>query len=187
MKIVFPFIVLTAITLMFFSRHADSVFQRGGNAKSPADSMTSVSELLRRATAGEPLDGRPPPSRRWVGRMAAACQKRERSLARVSQPTTAGGMAARGARILVIHRAYSARVSALGAPAGYAAEARQIRGFNASQRRILQRVIRAAQRGDLVRAYRKAVALRELAGRANTTFLGLGLDECAFRGSGMPL
>ena len=182
-----PFIALAAITLALFSGRADSFFQRGGNTKSPTESMTNVSELLRRATAGEPLDGRQPPSRRWVGRMTTACQKRERSLARVSQPTTTGGIAARGARILAIHRAYSARVSSLGAPAGYAAEARQIRGFNASQRRILQRVIGAAQRGDPVRAYREAVGLRELAGRANTTFLALGLEQCAFRASGMPL
>jgi len=187
MRFVFPFIILTALALMFFSRHADSVFQRGGNAKSPTESITNVSEILRRAAAGEPLDGRRSPNRRWVVRMSAACQKRERSLARVSQPTTAGGIAARGARILAIHRIYSARVASLGAPAGYAAEARQIRGFNVSQRRILQRVIGAAQSGDPVRAYREAVALRELAGRANTTFLGLGLDQCAFRGSGMPL
>jgi hypothetical protein len=182
-----PFIALAAITLALFSGRADSFFQRGGNTKLPTESMTNVSELLRRAAAGEPLDGRRSPNRRWVGRMVAACQKRERSLTRVSQPTTAGGIAARGSQILAIHRAYSARVSSLGAPAGYAAEARQIRRFNASQRRILQRVIGAAQSGDPVRAYREAVALRELAGRANTTFLGLGLDQCAFRGSGMPL
>lgn len=183
----FPLIVVAAIGLALFSGRAGRVFERGVNAKSPTESMTNVSELLRRAAAGEPLDGRRPPSRRWVGRMAAACRKRERSLARVSQPTTASGIAARGARILAIHRAYSARVSSLGAPAGYAAEAREIRGFNALQRRILQRVVRAAHSGDPVRAYREAVALRELAGRANTTFLGLGLDQCAFRSSGMPL
>ena len=183
----FPLIVVAAIGLALFSGRAGRVFERGVNVKPPTESMNNVSELLCRAAAGEPLDGRRPPSRRWVGRMAAACRKRERSLARVSQPATAGGIAARGARILAIHRAYSARVSSLGAPAGYAAEAREIRGLNTSQRRILQRVVRAAHTGDLARAYREAVALRELAGRANTTFLGLGLDQCAFRGSGMPL
>ena len=182
------FIAVAALALAFFSGRAGGFFERGAKAKSPtAESMTNVSELLRRAAAGEPLDGRTPPSGRWVRRMTAACQKRERSLAHVSQPTTAGGIAARGAQILAIHRAYSMRVSSLGAPAGYSAEARDIRSFNASQRRILQRVVRAAQRGDLVRASREAVNLRELAGRANTVFLGLGLGQCAFRGSGMPL
>jgi hypothetical protein len=36
-------------------------------------------------------------------------------------------------------------------------------------------------------ATRESVALRELAGQANTVFLGLGLEQWAFGSSGMPL
>jgi len=119
--------------------------------------------------------------------MTTACAKRERLLAAVPRQATASGIAARSARILVIHRAYAARVSSVSPPAAYAAEAREIRRFNTSQQRILQRVVTAAQSGDLARSTRESVALRELAGRANTVFLRLGLSQCAFGGSGMPL
>jgi hypothetical protein len=179
------FIAVAVFALAIFSAGLSSVFHRETLATKAR--ISTVSELLRRAAAGEPLDGRPPPDRRWVKRMAAACQKRERRLAALPRSATAGGIAARGARILVIHRAYSARVSLFRPPAAYAAEAREIRSFNASQQRILQRVTTAARSGDLARTTRQSVALRELAGRANTVFLGLGLGQCAFRGSGMPL
>jgi hypothetical protein len=66
-------------------------------------------------------------------------------------------------------------------------EARELRRFNASQQRILERVVDAARSGDLAGSSREAVALRVLAGRANTVFLQLGLAECAFGSSGMPL
>jgi len=180
-----PFIAVAAIALSLYSARAANVFDRG--ATSPKASISDVSELLGRAAAGEPLDGRPTPDKRWIAQLAKACVKRERLLAAVPRPTTAGGIAARGARILAIHRAYAARVSSFPPPAAYRAEAREIRSFNASQQRILRRVVATARTGDLARSYREAIALRELAGRANTVFLRLGLPHCAFRGSGMPL
>jgi hypothetical protein len=119
--------------------------------------------------------------------MTAACAKRERLLAALPRPTTPSGIAARGARILAIHRAYAARVASFQPRAAYPAEARELRRFNASQQRILRRVVAAARAGDLARSYHESVALRKLAGRANTVFHGLGLSQCAFGTSGMPL
>jgi len=178
-------LAVAAIAIVFFSARLANVFDRGPTT--PKASISTVSELLGRAAAGKPLDGRPAPDAHWVARMTAACEKRERLLAALPRPTTASGIAARGARILAIHRAYAARVTSFQPPAGYPAEARELRGFNALQQRILQRVVAAAQAGNLARAYRESVALRELAGRANVVLLRLGLSQCAFGGSGMPL
>jgi hypothetical protein len=119
--------------------------------------------------------------------MSRACARRERLFAALPRPATASGIAARGTRILAIQRAYAARVSALRPPAGYVVEARGLHRFDASQQRILRRVVAAARSGDLAGSSREAVALRELAGRANTVFLQLGLAECVFGSSGMPL
>jgi len=178
-------LAVAAIAIVFFSARLANVVDRG--ATSPKASISTVSELLGRAAAGEPLDGRPAPDQRWVARMTAACEKRERLLAGLPRPATASGIADRGTRILAIHRAYAARISSFRLPAGYAVEARELRGFNTSQQRILQRVVAAARAGNLARAYRESIALRELAGRANAVLLRLGLSRCAFGGSGMPL
>jgi hypothetical protein len=178
-------LAVAAIAIVFFGARAMSL--AGHGAKSPKTSISNVGELLGRAASGKPLDGRPAPDKRWVARMAAACAKRERRLAALPRPTTASGIAARGAQILAIERAYATRVSSFRPPSAYAAEARELRRFNASQRRILQRVVSAARSGDLARTYRESTALRELAGRANAVFLGLGLGQCAFGSSGMPI
>ncbi len=178
-------LAVAAVAIAFFGARVVKAFDHGAN--SPMASIARVNELLRRASSGQPLDGRPLPDQRWVARMAAACERREKRLAALPRGSTASGIARRGARILAIHRAYAARVSSLRPPAAWAAEAREIRTFNAAQQRILQRVVDAARSGDLGRATREAVGLRELAGRANTVFLTLGLARCAFGGSGMPL
>jgi hypothetical protein len=178
-------LTVAALAIVFFSARLAKGFDHG--PKSPQASISTVSELLRQASAGEPLDGRQPPDRRWIKRMSRACAKRERLLAALPRPATASGIAARGTRILAIQRAYATRVSAFRPPAGYVVEARELRRFNASQERILERVVAAARSGDLAGSSREAVALRELAGRANTVFLRLGLPECAFGSSGMPL
>jgi hypothetical protein len=147
---------VVAVALSYFSARAANDLKR--KTTSPDANISQVSELLRRASAGGPLDGRLPPDARWVARMSAACTKRERRLAALSQPMTAGGITARGARILAIHRAYAARFSSLRPPAAYKTEARQVRSFNASQQRILRRVVTAARTGDLARSYREAIA-----------------------------
>jgi hypothetical protein len=78
-------------------------------------------------------------------------------------------------------------VAAIRPPAAYRAEAREIRAFDKSHERALERIVVAATSGDLGRVTRRSVALRELAGQENAVLLRLGLSGCAFRSSGMPL
>jgi hypothetical protein len=178
-------LAIVAIAIVYFGHRAASGFQNG--AKSPEASISRASELMRRAASGVPLDGRPAPGSTWVARMTAACSQREARLAAVPRSATTAGIAARGRRILAIHRGYSARVAAIRPSTAYRAEAGEIRGFNASQERALERVVAAARAGDLGRATRRSVALRELAGRANAVLLRLGLATCAIGSSSMPL
>src|SRR5688500_9561589 len=149
-------------------------------SKSAQASIENVNDILERASSGKPLDGRPAPDARWVRRMNAACGERERNLNALPSTANAAGIANRGQRILTIHRSFSTRVAALRAPAAWRSEAQQVRSINASQQRVLARVVAAARSGDLGRATQQAVALRELAGRANTVFMRLGLVWCVF-------
>jgi hypothetical protein len=176
---------LAAVAIAYFSHRASIAFHKQGT-KSAAP-ISNVSNLLERATSAKPLEGKSAPDPHWVARMTAACARREARLGNVPRSGTAAGIAERGARILAIHHAYAERVKSIRPPAAYKAEGREIRTLNAQEERILQRVIAAARSGDLGLATRESVALRELAGRANTVFLGLGLDRCAFGSSGMPL
>jgi hypothetical protein len=178
-------LAIAGVAIWFFGSHAmSSIKERSAES---SDRASKVGELLERAASGKPLDGRPAPNAHWVRQMTSACIKRERRLAAVPRVATTSGIADRGAGILAIHRAYAARVSSLRPPPAWEPEIRQIHAFNAQQQGILQRVVAAARSGDLGRASQEAVALRELAGRANVVFLRLGLDRCAFGASGMPL
>jgi hypothetical protein len=178
-------LAIAAIAIAYFGHRASTAVHRA--AGSPEVSISRASELMRRAASGEPLDGRPAPDAKWVARMTAACSRRERLLSALPHSATATGIAARGTRIVEIYRAYAARVARIRPPAAYGAEGREIRRVNASQVRALGRVVAAARSGDLGRASRQSVALRELAGRANAVFLRLGLSRCAFGSSGVPL
>jgi hypothetical protein len=176
---------IVAVVVVYFGHRASASFHNQSNKS--AESISNVNTLLERASSGKPLDGRPAPDKRWVARMTSACAERESLLARVPKSGTAAAIAARGTQILAIDRAYAARVRGLGAPSAYKSEVKALRDFNLEQQRIVELVIAAARAGDLGQATRRSVALRELAGRANTVFLGLGLDQCAFGSSGMPL
>jgi hypothetical protein len=176
---------IVAVVVVYFGHRSYASFRHQSNKS--AESISNVNTLLKRATSGKPLDGRPAPDQRWVARMTAACAQRESLLARVPKSGTAAAIAARGRRILAIDRAYAARVRSLRSPIAYKSEVKALRDFNLEQQRIVVRVVAAANAGDLGQATRQSVALRELAGRANTVFLGLGLDRCVFGSSGMPL
>lgn len=184
MKFFIP-LAIAGVAIWFFSSKATSMLNE--QAKSPEASIGNVNEILEKATSGKPLDGRPTPDARWVRRMTAACDERELRLASLPRIATAAGIANRGERITAIHRSYAARVAALRAPSAWKSEAKEVRAINLSQQRILARVVAAARSGDLGRATQESVALRELAGRANTVFMRLGLDRCVFGASGMPL
>jgi hypothetical protein len=176
---------LAAVAIAYFSHRASIAMHKQGT-KSAAP-ISNVSSLLERANSARPLDGKSAPDPDWVARMTAACARREALLGNVPRSGTSAGIAERGTRILAIHHAYAERVKSIRPPAAYKAEGREIRTLNAEEERIVERVVAAARSGDLGLATRESVALRELAGRANTVFLGLGLDQCAFGSSGMPL
>jgi hypothetical protein len=176
---------LAAIAIAYFSHRASTAFHKQ-DTKSAAP-ISSVSDLLERAASDKPLDGRAAPDQHWVARMTAACARREALLGNIPRSRTAAGVAERGTRILAIHHAYAERVKSIRPPTAYKAEGREIRTLNAHEERILERVVAAAHSGDLGLATRESVAHRELAGRANAVFLGLGLDRCACGSSGMPL
>jgi hypothetical protein len=184
MKFFIP-LAIAGVAIWFFSSKATNAFDE--QSKSSQESIQNVNDILEKATSGKPLDGRPAPDARWVRRMNAACEERERSLNAVPRTATAAGIANRGERILVIHRSFSTRVAGLRASSAWKAEANEVRAINVAQERALTRVVAAARSGDLGRATQEAVKLRELAGRANTVFMRLGLDRCAFGASGMPL
>jgi hypothetical protein len=149
---------------------------------SPASSIREVGKLLETAS-------KPHPTGRWIDQMNGACAQREQRLAGLTRPAVLDGraLAAHSARVLAIHRAYAERVRRVRAPARYQADLRQIRAFNAAQLQLLARVGQAARSSGVGSAASEALALRELAGRANPVFLRLGLDRCALRSSGMPL
>ena len=178
-------LVIAALAIAYFSHRASTALQH--SSKAPQQAISGTAELMRKASSGQQLDGRSAPDSKWIARMTAACSRREQLLAAVPRSGTAAGIAARGKRILRIHRRYAARVAAIRPPTAYRIEAREISGFNASQQRALERVVDAARSGDLGRASRGSVALRELAGRASAVFLRLGLSGCAFGSAGMPL
>jgi hypothetical protein len=156
------------------------LYQSWQGSPSPASSIREVGKLLETAS-------KPHPTGRWVDQMNGACAQREQRLAALTRPAVLDGraLAAHSARILAIHRAYARRVARVRAPAKFAADLRQIRAFNAGQLQLLQRVGQAAR--SVGSAAKEALALRELAGRANPVFLRLGLDRCALRPSGIPL
>jgi hypothetical protein len=158
------------------------LYQSWQGSPSPASSIREVGKLLETAS-------KPHPTGRWVDQMNGACAQREQRLAALTRPAVLDGraLAAHSARILAIHRAYAKRVARVRTPAKFAADLRQIRAFNAAQLQLLQRVGQAARSSGVGSAAKEALALRELAGRANPVFLRLGLDRCALRPSGMPL
>jgi hypothetical protein len=169
------FLVLGAGALFF-------LYQSWQGSPSPASSIREVGKLLETAS-------NPHPTGRWIDQMNGACAQREQRLAALTRPAVLDGhaLAAHSARVLAIHRAYAQRVRRVRAPARYRADLSQIRAFNAAQLQALQRVTRAARSNGVGSAASEALALRELAGRANPVYLRLGLDRCALRASGMPL
>ncbi|HET7856612.1 MAG TPA: hypothetical protein VFL41_09160 [Gaiellaceae bacterium] len=170
------------LLLILFGAGALFLAVQGWHGESPASSIRGVSKLLEQTS-------NPHPQGRWVDDLKTACAQRERRLETLVRP---GGvdpapLALYSARILAVHRAYSRRVAKVKAPKPYQADLAQIRQFSVTQEQVLLRVTAAARKGNLQGAAQQAMALRELAGRANALFVRLGLGDCAFRASGMPL
>lgn len=181
------FLVYLAIAaIVILGVRSTDVFSRVTGAPDPEKSIAQVNDLLERAAADGAVQGQPPDGR-WAAQMKAECARRERRLAALARPTSLTGLAPHAQKVLTIHRAHARRVARLRTPGATADDAREVNRLNAEQLRALQRLARAARAGDFSRATSEGMALRELAGRANTVFLRLGLNQCALRAPGIPV
>jgi hypothetical protein len=147
-----------------------------GPAQTSKKSITDVAGLLERATRA----GDPPARGSGGARLNTECAKREQRLMRLPRPTRLTDIAPHAQRVLAILKAHDRRATRLGAPP-------QVLAFNAEQQRAVLRLAGAARQGNYRGAQAEATALRELAGRANTELMMLGLTQCVIRASGMPL
>ena len=141
-------------------------------ARDSSGAISGVSDILQQAVeAGGPAKPGTP-----AGKLNDLCALREQRLSALKRPSSLAGTRAHALRVLAILQAHS-RI---------AREPAEVRALDLQQQRIIQRLARAAGRGDYRAAQTQGIALRELAGRANTTFFRLRLTNCLIRPSGIP-
>ena len=176
MKILFILAIGVLAILFLTSACEFEVNTVRDSAQSSKKSITGVSDLLEQATRA----GDPPKPGSAAARLNTECAKREQRLARLPRPTKLTDIAPHAQRVLAVLKAHDRRAARLGAPP-------RVRTINAEQQRAVLRLAQAARAKDYRAAQTQATALRELAGRANTELMRLGLTQCVLRGSGMPL
>jgi hypothetical protein len=167
-------VVCGAIAVLAFTGRLG--FGSSSDAKpDPSNAMNGVSKILASAVeAGEPARAGTP-----AGKLNARCALRERRLAALRRPPLPGlrSVRAHALRVLAILEAHSRAAS----------EPAEVRALDLEQQRIIQRLAHAAGRGDYHAAQAEGIALRELAGRANATFMRLRLTNRLMRPSAIPL
>ena len=176
MKILF---ILAVGVLAFLFLTSACEFQMNtvrDSAQSSKETITGVAGLLDQATKA----GDPPARGSAAARLNTACAKREQRLLKLPWPTRLTDIAPHAQRVLAVLKAHDRRAARLGAPP-------QVRAFNAEQQRAVLRLASAARKGNYRGAQAEATAPRELAGRATTELMRLGLTQCVLRASGMPL
>jgi hypothetical protein len=176
MKILF---ILAIGVLAFLFLTSACEFQVGtvsNSAQTSKKSLNKVSDLLDQASRA----GDPPRPGSTAARLNTECARREQRLATLPRPTKLTDIAPHAQRVLAVLKAHDRRAARLGAPP-------QVRAFNTEQQRAVLRLAQAARAGNYRAAQAHAIALRELAGRANTELMSLGLTKCVLRASGMPL
>jgi hypothetical protein len=140
----------------------------------PSRALDGVSEILASAVeAGQPARPGTP-----AGKLNAQCALRERRLTALRRPASPGlrSVRAHALRVLQVLQAHSRAAS----------EPAEVRALDVEQQRTIQRLAHAAGRGDYRAAQAEGMALRELAGRANVTFMRLRLTNCLMRPSAIP-
>jgi hypothetical protein len=143
------------------------------SAPDPGAAVGGVNDILEKAVeAGEPAKAGTP-----AAKLNSQCALRERRLAALRRPRSLTEVRPHALRVLAVLQGHSRRAN----------EPPEVRALDLEQQRIIQRLARAAGLGDYTAAQREAVALRELAGRANVTFMRLRLTHCVMRGTAMPL
>jgi hypothetical protein len=139
----------------------------------PQEAVGGVNDIFEKAAeAGTPAE--PGTS---AGNLNAQCALRERRLAGLRRGQSLADVRAHALRVLAVLQAHSRRAS----------EPPEVRALDLEQQRIIQRLALAAGRGDQRAAQAQALALRELAGRANATFFRLRVTECVTRPTAIPL
>jgi hypothetical protein len=176
MKVLFILAIGVLAFLFFTSACEFQASTISDSAQSSKKGITGVSDLLNQATRA----GDSPAPGSAAARLNAECDKRERRLATLPRPTSLTDLAPHAQRVLAVLKAHRRRMARLGAPP-------QVLAFSAVQERAVLRLAGAARTGNYRGAQAQAIALRELAGRANTELMKLGLDQCVLRASSMPL
>jgi hypothetical protein len=176
MKVLFILAIGVLAFLFFTSACEFQVNTISDSAQSSKKSITEVSDLLDQATRA----GDSPAPGTAGARLNTECVKREQRLAKLPRPTRLTELAPHAQRVLAVLKAHRRRAARLGAPP-------QVLAFSAEQERAVLRLAGAARKGNYRAAQAQAIALRELAGRANTELMRLGLDQCVLRASSMPL
>jgi hypothetical protein len=145
----------------------------GAPVPNPKSDIESVNGILEQATRA----GMPPKAGSLAAKLNNQCAWRERRLQSLRRPRSLTDVAPHAQRILAVLRAHSKR----------AAEPPDVRALDAEQQRLVASLARAARAGNYRAAQSHAMSLRELAGRANVTFMRLGLTQCVMRATAMPL
>jgi hypothetical protein len=145
----------------------------GASVPKPQEAVAEVNDMLEKAVEA----GEPPKAGTPAAKLNNQCAARERRLAKLTRPQSLAEVRPHALRVLAILQAHSRR----------AAAPPEVRALDLEQQRIIQRLARAAGLGNYRSAQSEAVALRELAGRANATFMRLRLTNCLMRPSAIPL
>ena len=149
-------------------------FDVGGSpVPNPKSSLDGVNGILEKAAQA----GMPPEAGTPAAKLNNQCALRERRLQSLRRPRSLSEIGPYAQRILGVLRAHSRR----------AAEPAEVRALDAEQQRLVAALGRAARAGNYRTAQAHSTALRELAGRANVTFMRLRLTQCLMRATAMPL
>jgi hypothetical protein len=169
---IFVVLALGALAILMFTGRL-GLNVGGASVPKPQVAVDGVNDVFEKAVEA----GQPPEAGTPAARLNDQCALRERRLSALARPRSLAEIRPHALRVLAILQAHSRR--ALEPPA--------VRALDLEQQRIIQRLARAAGLGNYRSAQSQAIALRELAGRANVTFMRLRLTQCVMRASAMPL
>jgi hypothetical protein len=169
---IFLVLAVGALAVLMFTGRLG--FDTGGaSVPKPQVAVDGVNDILEKAVeAGEPAKAGTP-----AAKLNNQCGYRERRLAALSRPRSLAEVRPHALRVLAVLQAHSRR----------AVEPPEVQALDLEQQRIIQRLARAAGLGNYRAAQEQAMALRELAGRANVTLMRLRLTHCLMRASAIPL
>jgi hypothetical protein len=170
---IFLVLALGALAVLMFTGRLGLDVGGGASVPKPQVAVDGVNDILEKAVEA----GEPPKAGTPAARLNDQCALRERRLTALPRPRSLTEVRPHALRVLALLQAHSRR----------AVEPPEMRALDLEQQRIIQRLARAAGLGNYRAAQVEAMALRELAGRANVTFMRLRLTNCVMRATAMPL